>query len=126
MRRWVRAGFALYALVIFVLTHMPKLKIEGPIARTDLIIHMGVFGLWTLLITACEFFGPALSARNIARSGVVALVYSAFDEGTQAIPILGRVCAWDDWFANAFGVVTAVVAMLVAGRWQQRREAHRD
>jgi VanZ family protein len=40
------------------------------------------------------------------------VLYAAFDEGTQAIPILGRTAAWDDYLFNVMGVSlgTAVCA----------------
>ncbi len=116
----VQGGFWLYVLLVYFLTHAPGVKIEGPIPRPDLIVHMTVFGLWTALCIACGFFGPRWSALNILVSGVVALAYSAFDEGTQVIPALNRVAAWDDWFANAAGVGAATTAALVIARLRRR------
>ena len=116
----VQGGFWLYVLLVYFLTHAPGVRIEGPIPRPDLIVHMTVFGLWTALCIACGFFGRMWSARNIVFSGMVALAYSAFDEGTQVIPALNRVAAWDDWFANAAGVGAVSVAALVIARLRRR------
>lgn len=119
-RTIIHSAFWLYVLLIYVLTHMPGVKIEGPIPRPDLVIHITVFGLWTALCIACGFFGPALSARNILSAYLVSLAYSAFDESTQAIPVLHRVAAWDDWFANAAGVTTAALIAFAAAYARSR------
>ncbi len=111
-RRWARAAFWAYALLIFVGTHWPKLEIPGT-GRPDLIAHVAVFGLWTALFIACRFFGPALSWRNIGLGGLVSAAYSGIDEGLQAIPFIRRVPAWDDWGANLIGVAGA--AIIAAG-----------
>jgi VanZ family protein len=56
-----------------------------------------------------------LAARNVLFAGLAAVVYAAFDEATQSIPGLGRTAAWDDFAANAAGIVVAVVASLLIG-----------
>lgn len=110
----------MFVLIVYFLTHAPGVKIEGPIPRPDLIIHMTVFGLWTLLCIACGFFAAPLAPRNILACGAIALAYSAFDEGTQAIPVLNRVCALDDWLANAAGVAVATAGVLAWSTLRRR------
>lgn len=120
------AAFWIYALIVFGLTHFPGVKIEGPIPRPDLIVHITVFGLWTALCIACGFFGTPLSTRNILLSGLVSLIYSALDEGSQAIPMFIRVAAWDDWLANAAGVIIVTFgALLLARRLRSGVEGRR-
>jgi hypothetical protein len=113
-------AFWLYVLLVYFLTHAPGVKIEGPIPRPDLIVHMTVFGLWTALCIACAYFGPIWSHRNILIAGIISLSYSAFDESTQVIPAINRVAAWDDWFANAAGVTLVTIAALVFARLRRR------
>lgn len=113
-RAWRRGAFWLYAIALFTATHWPNLRIEGPIKRPDLIIHLAAFGLWTALLIAFAAFGPALSARNILACVGIAALYAAFDESTQAIPFLNRTAAWDDYAANLGGVAAAcLIAMVV-------------
>lgn len=113
-----RAIFVVYALLTATATHWPKLELPLPSLRPDIIIHMGVFGLWTLICVNAGFFGPPLSRRNILLGGLVSLVYSVVDELTQGIPGINRVVGLDDALANAAGVVAAVIACLVLARWQ--------
>ncbi|MFM9996589.1 MAG: hypothetical protein ACKVU4_12415 [Phycisphaerales bacterium] len=102
-RALARRAFFLYVPVLFLATHWPNFKIPVP-GRPDLIVHAAVFGLWTAVLIACGFFGPALAWRNIGWSVPIAAVYSGIDEGLQAIPFIQRHAAWDDWCANLIGV----------------------
>lgn len=109
-RSAVRGIFASYALLLFTATHWPGLRVDGPVPRTDLYIHLGAFGLWGLLFIACSWFGPALSRQNIDRAGIIGLVYAAADELLQGIPGLNRFVSMQDWLANAAGIMLAVFA----------------
>lgn len=119
--RWLRrAAFFLYVPVLFVGTHWPALQVPGE-GRPDLWVHLAAFGLWTTLFIACGFFGPVLSTRNIASALLIAPLYAAFDEGTQAIPALRRTAAWDDYAFNCTGIVLAcTIAWLVSRLWRPR------
>jgi len=113
-RRLVRGAFACYVLFLFTLTHWPALTVPGP-GRPDLIAHATTFGLWTALLIACAFFGPALSRANIVRCLLIAVAYAAFDESTQAIPWIRRYATFEDYLYNLAGVALAgLVAALLA------------
>lgn len=114
------AGFVVYALILVTLTHWPNLEIHGPIERPDLVIHLGAFGLWALLFSACGWFGPATSWRNVRWTWPIGLAYAALDEITQGLPGVHRHVALDDWCANATGITLACIAMLTLGRWLRR------
>ncbi len=114
-RGLIMFGFGVYAGVAFMLTHWPQLTIPIP-GRPDLEAHMGLFGLWTVMCTLSGIFGPALSELNVWRSVGVSIVYSGLDEGSQGIPFIRRVCALDDFGANALGVMTAGAVLLLAAR----------
>ena len=106
MSRRIRAeAFWFYALTLIVLTHWPRLDIGEPIPRPDLYIHVVAFGLWTCLLAGL--------VRPLLVLGLIASVYAAFDESTQAIPIVHRHAGWSDFAANLFGVWLAVC--LIAG-----------
>lgn len=123
--RLCRPVFWLYAAVLVTLTHWPKLEIHAPIERPDLYVHLGAFGLWTLLFQSCGYFGPRRSVKPVLTSGAVALAWCLLDEATQAIPIIRRQARWDDAGANVLGVVLATVAWLVASRLMNARRAAR-
>lgn len=107
--------FALYAALLFTLTHWPNLAIENDFYRPDLVIHMGTFGLWAALCTFCAFFGPALSVRNVLLSGLVAGLYACVDEALQGFTFLHRHAAWDDLGADMLGVTLVIVGALILG-----------
>lgn len=115
-RALVRLAWAAYAALLAMLTHWPQLRVEGPIARPDLFVHVGAFGLWAALLALCGFFGPAFSRRNLARAGLVAGVYALADELSQGIPTLNRFVALDDALANLLGVTAAVLSLAAIGR----------
>lgn len=112
--------FGGYAGGLFVGTHWPKVRIVGPIERPDIVIHIAVFGIWAGLMIACGLFGPRLSARNIMISTLISIVYAGLDEALQAVPMLYRVASWDDFAANAAGVMLAALIAAAIG-WKARR-----
>ncbi|MBX3379507.1 MAG: VanZ family protein [Phycisphaeraceae bacterium] len=114
--RMPRPVFAGYALLLFTGTHWPNLQIRGPVERTDLWVHLGAFGTWAALAAACGFFGPVFSKRNLTLSWMTAVGYACIDEGLQAIPALGRTCAWDDLAFNVLGISLAIGGMWGLGR----------
>lgn len=114
--RWAAWAFAIYAVVLFLGTHWPQLRVEGPVPRPDLIVHLLAFGLWTVLLGACQWWGPWRGVRNAAITWAVAIVYAAIDEALQLIPALGRFAAWDDYAANVLGVTAGAIALVIIGR----------
>ena len=112
VRLGTRVAFAAYAVVLVTATHWPQLRIEGPVPRSDLYIHIAAFGLWTLLLIATQLLGPWRSRRAVTRAVGVGLLVAA-DELTQAIPALGRTVALDDYLANAAGVLLAGLAVMI-------------
>jgi hypothetical protein len=124
LRPLARLAFFPYALALFTATHWPALNVPGQEVRSDLIIHLICFGGWTILFTRCGWFAPWSSRRNLSLSALAAFGYAAFDEGTQAIPALRRVAAWDDLAANYLGVTTGTLACIVAA-WFIRRNLTR-
>jgi hypothetical protein len=113
-QRNIRIVFCCYAVLLFVATHWPALKVTIPIRRPDLLAHLTVFSIWMTLAVWCGFFGKALSGRNLRVTFIVAVIYAAIDEGLQAIPWLQRNCAWDDYGANVLGIALGVgIALLI-------------
>lgn len=111
-----RLGLAMCVVVLATATHWPRLRIEGPIARPDLWIHLAAFGVLGVAIAMAALFGPIGSRRNLLWTWVVGVAYAAVDEATQAIPILGRTAAWDDFAADVAGVTIGVVGVALACR----------
>lgn len=111
-RVWLLA----YILLLATATHWPRLRIVGPVPRSDLWMHLGAFGTLGCLATLAGFFGAAGSRRNLVLSWCLAVGYAALDEATQAIPALGRTAALDDFAADATGVSLGVAAAAALAR----------
>lgn len=110
-----RALFLLYIPTLFALTHWPRLHIEAPIRRPDLIVHLGAFGMWSALLLLSGWAGPRGRTATIGRAWVIGALYASFDEATQAIPVIRRTAAWDDWAFNLMGVTLG--CLCVAALW---------
>ncbi len=116
----IRSLFMVYALALVIGTHLPGIRIEGPIQRPDLLVHVAAFGAWAFLLMLCRFFGAPFSARNVLISAAVALVYAGLDELSQGIPGLNRTVAIEDFLAGAVGVVGSVVVAGLAAVARRR------
>lgn len=115
LRRLAWPAFILYALVLFTATHWPQLRIDGPVQRTDLYLHLTAFGLWAALLIAAGPFRPRFTTRSILKLLAVAIVYAIIDESLQLIPALGRTFALDDLAANITGILIVGIAACVIG-----------
>ncbi len=105
--RWI---FAVYALALLIATHWPGLAIDGPIDRTDIVIHIAAFCLWTLLLRLA--IGP--HPRALLFAAAVALPWAALDEWSQRF--VDRTSTLDDFLANAVGVLLACVLSVLFAR----------
>lgn len=109
-------------VVVFALTHWPRLTLpETGLERTDLYVHLLVFGGWTVLLNLTGYLGPFGSGRAIARCALAAALYVGVDEGTQAIPFIHRDARWDDLAANLTGVALGTIGVLIWARLASRR-----
>ena len=106
-----RVALGVFVAILATATHWPKLRIEGPVPRTDLWLHLGAFGTLGVLVAAAGLVGAVGSRKNLIASWGLALAYAALDESTQAIPGLGRTAGLDDFAANATGVTLGVLAV---------------
>lgn len=112
-----RAGFWVYAVVLFTATHWPRLEIQsGVIERPDLLIHIGAFGVWAALLSLSGLLGRPARGVVALRVIAVGLVYAAIDESSQALPIVQRHAGVDDYLANAAGIVLGAAAAWLTAR----------
>jgi hypothetical protein len=125
-RMTLRFIFGGYAGGLFMATHWPNAKIDLGVPRSDLWVHVTVFGGWTGLLIASEAWGRATSAHNIRWSVISGLIYAAFDELLQGIPFLNRVVALDDYLANAAGIVLAGIVAWSIDRMGRGAKSSRE
>jgi len=121
--RLLLLAFSLYALTLFLGTHWPGLRVDSTvIQRPDLFVHLSIFGTWAALLlttglparlvarlSPCDDAASQCDAapciyRTTLAGWVIAAVYAAIDESSQAIPALHRTAAWDDYAADLLGV----------------------
>lgn len=124
-RLWLGGGglaaFIAYTITLTLLTHWPGLTVEGPVPRTDLWIHAGVFGLWTVLLAGSGLVGRRLGLGVIARSIGIAVVWAGLNEWSQQF--VSRTTAWDDFVANCVGVALAAVGLAAIATAFRTRKA---
>lgn len=118
MRPEFRAWFVFYTAALLTATHWPGLTVKGPIDRTDLIIHVCVFCLWTLLLYGAGFVAAgtrcACGRRRLIWTAMVGLCFAVFDETTQ--PLFSRVFDLWDLGADCVGVLVGVGLIAVFRR----------
>jgi len=121
--RWVSL---LYFAALTTGTHWPRLRLgaPGPIP-VDKILHAlafcGLSGLLMLTRLLDRSSPRAFVRRNIWRCATAVLVLAAIDELTQALPGQNRFPGWDDYAADALGIIIALlVAILVFSRIDSR------
>lgn len=120
------AGFAAYAMLLFTMTHWPALTFQGPVARSDLYVHFGAFGLWAFLLGCTGLLGRIDHWRTWRATLAMGLGYAAFDESLQVVPWLRRWAAFDDLMANFGGILLGTLALAALGTLlaRSRRAAH--
>ncbi|MGP1347751.1 MAG: VanZ family protein [Phycisphaerales bacterium] len=123
MRRLRTFAFLAYAIVLFIATHWPQLRVEGPVHRTDLWVHFFAFALWAMLLTASGLTGSPANPRRLPLRLAIAIGYAILDESLQAIPALGRVFALDDMAANITGATLGVLAAFAGARILAKRSS---
>ena len=116
-----RVAWIIYTTALLTATHWPGLTIKGPIDRTDLIIHAGVFCIWTCLLYATRWIGGCTcGTRRLVWTGVAAICFATFDESTQ--PLFRRVFDWWDLAADYTGVLLALALLTATQRiWPRFR-----
>lgn len=116
------AAFVVYTLALLTATHWPGLTVQGPVRRTDLVIHFGAFFTWTVLLALTGLIG-----QSAGRLAVAGLAFAVLDETTQ--PLFGRMFDWWDLLTNAAGVGFGVGIVMLAQRWleeSRRRRPERE
>lgn len=120
-----RGAFVAYTILLLLGTLWPNLKVDvGDVPRPDLYLHLLAFGGFSALMLICQWFGPLLSARNIAWSGVVSIVFAIANESAQALPFIHRHARLDDAAANILGVALPLVGVLLLGAISNGDDAH--
>lgn len=113
LRRLFLGAFVAGTIALLTATHWPGLEVDGPIDRTDLVIHFGVFFVWTVLLAL-----SGLAGRSVLVLLVAGVLFAAFDETTQ--PLFNRTYDTLDLLADWAGVAAGSVFMRLAWPWLDR------
>jgi hypothetical protein len=112
-----RIAFVVYTITLLTATHWPGLAVKGPFSRTDLMVHLGAFGLWTLLLGMTGWVRSKTCVRRRALIvGLIGMGFGAFDELTQ--PLFRRVFDWLDLGADMSGAVLASLVLFLFWYWK--------
>ncbi len=84
-------------------------------------MHLCAFGGWAFCFTATAWVGNWNSWFGLRWPFAIGIAYAALDEGLQAIPALGRTCAWDDFAANCAGVGLGIAGARLAREYVHNR-----
>ena len=115
---WYRRALPTYWMLLFALTHLPRLEFDVGVADSDKYAHALAFaGLAFLYWRALATAYPPRSVRFALAAGAVLLGYAAVDEWLQRFT--GRSVDLRDWLFGAGGIVGALVALELL-----RRRAH--
>lgn len=116
-----RIGFVIYTLALLTATHWPGLAVKGPFSRTDLLIHVGAFGLWTILLGMTGWVRSKCCVhRSALLVGLIGIGFGCFDELTQ--PMFHRVFDWLDLAANTTGAIVASVVLFVIWHFKNGKQ----
>jgi VanZ family protein len=101
-----------YWLVLFIGTHLPRVRIPSVAgANDDKILHVIAFAGLSFLLSWAIPTKLTDRFRNVRLAALAAILYGAFDELTQ-IPV-GRTADWKDLIADIIGACVGIIAYCI-------------
>ena len=123
--QWYRRALPAYWLFLFSVTHLPFLRLGGPIESPDKVAHVVAFGLLAFLFWRfAETLQRPLTDRFVYIAAFSLIAYGAFDEYLQQF--VGRGTDLDDWLCDTGGIVVVLALLEWRRRKARRRAAARD
>ena len=105
----------------YTATHWPKAEIPGP-PNTDKVLHVVVFGVWTVLFALAGYFRPVRRPAALVAIGLIAAAWAGVDELLQEIPFIHRHATIKDYIANLIGVGLGLAVAAVVGPLMEAAE----
>ena len=100
--RNMRILFWIFTCVLLIASHYPRLSVGTPGDAPDKLLHFFAFGGWALLLWSSGY------VRSLLLVVFLSVAFGAFDEATQAIPIMGRSADIQDLLADGAGGLVAM------------------
>ena len=121
---WYRRALPAYWIFLFCATHFPRLRLGGPVAGSDKVLHFSAFALLAFLFWRfAETFRRPLGRPRILLIGFVLMMYAALDEYLQQF--VGRGTDFDDFVADMLGIALvlsfAISRARLARPWSGRQ-----
>jgi VanZ family protein len=117
-RHWYLRSLPAYWIFLFCATHIPRLRLDGPVPETDKWAHLIAFALLAFLFWRFrEALPRPVSGRFVWIAVVWIAFYAAVDEYLQSY--VGRTASLLDWAADLAG------AGITLGVLEWRRRAVR-
>lgn len=113
----IRAGIAVYWLMMFLGTHLPVQQVVEKLPASDKHLHLIAYVLLGAALPWWSSSSTGSQWRRAAWMYLLLLTYAAIDEWLQ-IPV-GRSAEWGDWLADAAGASIGILA----GTWLKRQLA---
>lgn len=112
---WYRRILPTYWLALFLVTHLPRLRIPGEIPQSDKFAHFGAYALLAFLLWRfAETFTRPLGAGFAPRALLLIAGYAALDEWMQSL--VGRSADPLDWMADMTGAAVTLALL----EWRRR------
>ncbi len=108
LRRWSGFVFVVYALALVTGTHLPNPEGLIPIETNDKWLHFSAYFGLAFLIATWRSQSSTITLRVSLGIWMIAAIWGAIDEVTQAIPGINRHCDLFDWLADISGAATGL------------------
>lgn len=113
---WYQRALPAYWIFLFFTTHLPNLRLGGPVRWSDKLMHIGAFAVLAFLFWRfAETVRRPLSGRFIWIAFLWLMAYAAFDEYTQRFA--GRGLELADFLCDLVGIGLVLIAL----EWRRRR-----
>jgi VanZ family protein len=114
-RLW-QAILAVYWLIAFTATHVPRDFPGVPTGHWDKLAHFGAYAALALLFaTTWQLSAGVLIGVHLRFAWLLLVLYGALDEWTQ--PFVGREASWLDWLADAAGAAVGLLVFQSIAKW---------
>ncbi|MFT5527442.1 MAG: VanZ family protein [Pirellulaceae bacterium] len=107
------AVFLVYWLVLFTLTHLPKVGLPKLGKYSDKYMHFAAYGVLAFLLAALCSIKWRIGFSLLLRVFLMVALYGFLDELLQ-VPIPGRMGDIQDWAADLLGALVGVLFFAMA------------
>jgi VanZ family protein len=112
-----------YWIVLFILTHTPAERLPQP-GVSDKLAHFLAYAVLGLFLFSSFWISGVSPKRAVLLTLAIGLIYGVADEWIQKY--VGRDCEFQDWLADAAGIVAAVLVLALTRHFSTMSRHHGD